>query len=103
MSLAENTLEGVKAPSKVVAFITAHAVSWVIEIAILSVIAFITIGEVKKTNEQTREMLTAVSQFVGERQEAVGDAIDSIANEAQNIDIGGKVDVSQSIPGSRKR
>ena len=78
------------------AFIAAHFVSWIIEIAILSVIAVITIGEVRQTNEQTRQMLTAISEFVGERKEAVGNAIDSIAGEAQNIELGGKVDAGEA-------
>ena len=81
--------------NKVMAFVSAHFVSWIIEISILSVIAVITIGEVRQTNEQTRQMLTAISEFVGERKEAVGNAIDSIADEAQNIKIGGKVDIGE--------
>jgi len=80
--------------NRVKAFIVNHWVSWVIELSILGVVGMITIAEVRKTNEQTRAMLTSISQFASERKEAVGDAIDSIAGEAQNIEIEGKIDIS---------
>lgn len=73
---------------KVIDFIIKNWVSWVIEISILGIIATITIGEVRKTNEQTRQMLTAVSNFAAARQEGVGEAIDAIADEAREIEIG---------------
>ena len=80
--------------NRVLTFIANNWVSWVIELTILGVVGMITIGEVRKTNEQTREMLSAISAFAADRQEAVGDAIDSIAGEAQNIEIEGKVDIN---------
>ena len=75
-------------------FVKNHIVSWIIELAILAVVATVTISEVRKTNEQTREMLTAISNFAAERQEAVGDAIDDLAFEASQVDIEGEVDVN---------
>lgn len=81
--------------SKVVDFIVSNWVSWVIEIVILSVVAFVTISEVKKTNEQTREMLTAIQQFAGERKEAVGEAIDNLAQEVGTLEIEGEVDINE--------
>lgn len=74
-------------------FIANNIVSWIIEIAILAVIAAVTISEVRKTNEQTREMLTAISDFAAERQEAVGEAIDDLAFEASQVDIEGDINI----------
>lgn len=79
---------------KVRTYIANHIVSWVIEIVAISIVGVITVSEIRKTNEQTREMLTSISAFAADRQEAVGNAIDSIAGEAQNIEIGGKVDIN---------
>lgn len=81
--------------SKVKDFVVNNIASWIIEIAILGVVATVTISEVRKTNEQTREMLTAISDFAGERKEGIANAVDSITSEAQNIEIDGKVDVSK--------
>ena len=80
---------------KVKAFVINNIASWVIEIVILGIVATVTISEVRQTNEQTRQMLSAISEFAGERKEAVGGAIDSIANEARNIQVDGKVDVTE--------
>jgi len=82
--------------SKILGFIGANIGSWIIEIGILSIVAVITISEVRQTNEQTREMLSAVSAFASERKEAVGGAIDSIAKEAKNVEVGGKVDIGDA-------
>lgn len=79
--------------NKAVQFIINNWVSWVIEISILGVIATFTISEVQKTNEQTRQMLTAVSNFASARQEGVGKAIDSIADEAREIEIDGEINL----------
>jgi len=76
-------------------FIAKNWPSWVIELTILGIVGMVTISEVRKTNEQTREMLTAISDFAGERKEGIANAVDSIASEAQNIEIDGKVDVSE--------
>jgi len=80
---------------KVKAFVAKNIASWIIEIVILGIVATVTISEVRKTNVQTRQMLTAISEFAGERKEAIGGAIDSIANEARNIEVEGKVDVTE--------
>lgn len=79
---------------KIKAYVANHIVSWVIEIVAISIVGMITVSEIRKTNEQTREMLTSISAFAADRQEAVGGAIDSIANEAQNVEIGGKIDIN---------
>lgn len=75
-------------------FIANHAVSWVIEIAILSIIAFVTINETRKTAEQTREMLTTVSQFVANQREPIESAIKSVTDEAKNIEIDGRINLN---------
>ncbi len=80
----------------VVKFIVSNIVSWVVEASILLFVAYITIAEVRKTSEMTRQMLTSISKFVGERKEAVGGAIDSAAKEVKNIKLGGKVDVGKA-------
>jgi len=83
--------------AKVKAFIAAHFVSWIIEIGILSVVAVLTINQVTQTNEQTREMLTSIQEFAAERKEAVGGAIDSVATQAKEVKLEGKVDVGDYL------
>ena len=80
---------------KIKAYVASHIVSWIIEIGAIAIVATITISEVRKTNEQTRAMLTSISAFAAERQEAVGDAIDSIADEAQNIRVDGRINLKE--------
>ena len=60
-------------------------VSWIIEIAILGVVATITISEVRETNAKTQELLTqtqgmldSIAEFAGDRSEAAGAALDSV-------------------------
>ena len=59
----------------VVTFIVNHWVSWVIEIAILSVVAYITIAETRKTAEQTRDMLArfeaSVAKYASEKSQKI--------------------------------
>lgn len=50
-------------------------------------------ADLKKAHEQISQMLTSMQQFAGERKEAVGSAIDSIAKETKNIKLEGKLDV----------
>lgn len=87
--------------SKVGSYIADKMVSWVIEIAILAVVAVITISEVRETNAKTQElltqtqgMLTAISEFAGGRSEAAGAALDSVLEETQNIELEGKIDIN---------
>lgn len=80
--------------NKVKAYIANHIISWIIEIVAISIVGTIAVSEIRKTNEQTRAMLTSISAFAADRQEAVGNAIDSIAGEAQNIEIEGKIDIN---------
>ena len=60
-------------------FIVNHWVSWLIEIIILGVIAGYAIHETRKTAELTREIMrkydAAVTQFVVEKRQVVGDAV----------------------------
>ena len=78
--------------NKVKEFVIANVASWIIEIVILSIVAFITIGEVRKTNEQTREMLTAVSQFAAQYQGQAGEAVSNVLHEVATIEVEGSVD-----------
>lgn len=73
-------------------FVANNIASWVIEIAILSIVATVTISEVRKTNEQTREMLTAVSQFAARYEGQAGEAVSNVLHEAATIEIEGSVD-----------
>lgn len=76
-------------------------VSWIIEIAILGVVATITISEVRETNAKTQELLTqtqgmldSIAEFAGDRSEAAGAALDSVLDETQNIELEGTVDIN---------
>ena len=79
--------------AKILAYLADHCVTWVIELSILSIIGFVTISETRKTAEQTREMLTAITAFASDRSEAVSSAIDSLSSEAQNFEIDGTLDL----------
>ena len=79
---------------KVKAYVANHIVSWIIEIVAISIVGIITVSEIRKTNEQTRAMLTSISEFAGERREAAGEALDSVLGEAKNIEIDGKIDIN---------
>lgn len=74
--------------STVVKFIADRWVSWVLELTVLSVIAFYTISETRKTAEQTREMLTrydaAISQFAAEKSGAVDEAVSEAYSAAKD-------------------
>lgn len=67
--------------NKVKDFVKAHIVSWIIEIVILSVIAFYTISETQKTAQQTRDIMTkydaAISQYFSDKTKV----IDNVAKE----------------------
>jgi len=87
--------------SKVGSYIADKLVSWIIEIAILAVVATITISEVRETNAKTQELLTqtqgmlaSISEFAGDRSEAAGAALDSVLEETQNIELEGKIDIN---------
>lgn len=77
-------------------FIADRCVSWVIELIILGVIAFFTISEVQKTNEQTREMLArydaAITKYATEKSAVIDNAASAAAetikgkSEAVNMD-----------------
>ena len=73
-------------------FVANNIASWIIEIVILSLVAFITIGEVRKTNEQTREMLTAISEFAAQYQGQAGEAVENVLHEVATIEVEGSVD-----------
>ena len=73
-------------------FVANNIASWVIEIAILSIVATVTISEVRKTNEQTREMLEAVSAFAARYEGQAGEAVSNVLHEAATIEIEGSVD-----------
>lgn len=73
-------------------FVANNIASWIIEIAILSIVATITISEVRKTNEQTREMLTAVSQFAARYEGQAGEAVSNVLHEVATIEVEGSVD-----------
>ena len=73
-------------------FVANNIASWIIEIAILSIVATVTISEVRKTNEQTREMLTAVSQFAARYEGQAGEAVSNVLHEVATIEVEGSVD-----------
>ena len=73
-------------------FVANNIASWVIEIVILSIVATVTISEVRKTNEQTREMLTAVSNFAAQYQGQAGEAVENVLHEVATIEVEGSVD-----------
>lgn len=73
-------------------FVANNIASWIIEIVILSLVAFITIGEVRKTNEQTREMLTAISEFAAQYQGQAGEAVENVLHEVATIEVEGSID-----------
>lgn len=65
--------------SSIAKFIAERWVSWLMELAVLSVVAYFTISETHKTAEQTREMLAkydaAISQYAAQKTEAVDSAV----------------------------
>ncbi len=73
--------------SKVKEFITNHWVSWIIEIVILSTIAFFAIAETRKTAEQTRQMLAkydaAITRYATEKSQAVDQSVKSGVDSAK--------------------
>lgn len=64
--------------NKITNFVAQHWVSWIIEIVILSIIAYFTIAETRKTAEQTREMIgrfeASISKYASEKTEALDSA-----------------------------
>ena len=74
--------------STVMKFIADRWVSWVLELCVLSVIAFYTISETRQTAEQTREMLAkydaAISQFAAEKSVAVDEAVSDAYSAAKD-------------------
>jgi len=92
-------------PSKggIAAFVADRWVSWLIELAVLGVIAYFTIAETRKTAEQTREMITkydkAISLYASQKTEAidatVSSAIDTTKKKVSSIttdDVKGFID-----------
>ncbi len=73
-------------------FVAEKAASWVIEIVILAIVATVTISEVRKTNEQTREMLTAVSSFAAQYQGQAGEAVENVLHEVATVEVEGSID-----------
>ena len=73
--------------SRVKEFIANHWVSWLIEIAILSTIAFFTIAETRKTAEQTRQMLAkydaAITRYVTEKSQIVDESVKTGVDSAK--------------------
>ncbi len=88
-------------------FISERWVSWVMELAVLSIVAYFAISETRKTAEQTRQMLTrydaAISQFAAQKSEvvdsAVADAYSSAKENAKSISID---DVKNLLDSSKK-
>lgn len=79
--------------SKIKEIIAEKAVGWVIELVILGIVGGITIMEVRKTNEQTREMLAAVSDFASQYQGQAGKAVENVLDEVAAINVEGDVNV----------
>ena len=83
--------------SRVWGFIASHWVSWVIEIVILSTIAYFTISETRKTAEQTREMLAkydaAITKYATEKTAAIDDAFaegkEAVKEKASKLSVDG--------------
>jgi hypothetical protein len=69
-------------------FIADRWVSWLMELAVLLIVAYFAISETRKTAEQTREMLkrydTAISAFAAERTKAVDSAAASAYDAARS-------------------
>lgn len=61
--------------NKVIDYVIAHWVSWVIEIIVIGIVGYFTISEVRKTNELTRTMLIkydqAVSQYASDKTKVI--------------------------------
>lgn len=103
-----NNKDGEDKMNKVKEFFVANIVSWLIELAILSTVAFITLGYVKETNEKTQLALqqattimanydAAVTQFFAGQSRAINGAASSILSEVKDVDIEGVVDVSTEV------
>lgn len=73
-------------------FVANNIASWVIEIVILGIVATVTISEVRKTNEQTREMLEAVSAFAARYEGQAGEAVENVLHEVATIEVEGSID-----------
>ena len=68
-------------------FVTERWVSWTIELAVLSIVAYFTISETRKTAEQTRAMLekydAAISAYAEEKTQTVDAAVVSAYEAAR--------------------
>ncbi len=68
-------------------FVADRWVSWVMELVVLSLIAYFTISENRKTAEQTREMLArydaAVSAYAARTAEAVDQTVSSAVSSSR--------------------
>lgn len=64
--------------SKVLSYLADHAVSWVLELSVLGVVAWYSISETRQTAQQTREMLAkydaAISVYAKDKSEVVDQA-----------------------------
>lgn len=65
--------------SKAGQFVADRWVSWAMELTVLCVVAFFTIYEARKTNEQTREMLArydaAITRYATDKTQALDSAV----------------------------
>jgi len=80
--------------NRVKEYIGRHIVSWVIEIAILGIIATVTIAETVKTARQTRAvlaqtqvMLKSISEFSSMQAETVGSTITNVSQKVKAVDL----------------
>lgn len=81
--------------SSVKDFIINHWVSWLIEILILSAVAYFTISETRKTAEQTRAMLAkydaAISQYAADKSKVIDQSVksgfDSAKEKAKKVTV----------------
>ena len=75
--------------SKIVDVIANNWVSWMLELIVLSVIAFYTINENKKTQEHTRQMITnfetKITAYASDKAKALDDAALAAKAEVKNV------------------
>ena len=71
-------------------------ISWIIEGGILIIVAAITINEVRETNEQTREMLTAISDFAAQYEGQAGEAVENVLHEVATVDVEGDITIEDA-------
>ena len=64
-------------------YIADRWVSWILEIVVLSVIAFFTVAETQKTNELTREIMTKYDQKFSEYVAARSEKLDFVSSEVK--------------------